>query len=548
MTIEYVGGKSGSATNGGDVSLDLTALTGGIDTAARTGDLVLAWGNVSNGGGQINTAGYTPIDSDGFVPIERKFMGATPDTSVVGEGGGGSSNSSAYGVMVFRGVDQTTPLDATPTLATANSTNPNPPSITPATDGAAVVALAGSGVFDTSISAPTNYTNLVTAAGNDSLDSTIGGAWRANRSAGVAENPGPFGSWSSGPWRATTIALRPALGTEYDQSVLASTSPVATLVRQTGKPLSIASALAAAMVRETGKPLAAMTTPPAAILRATSKPLAAASAPAATLGVSRLFLQLLQAATAPVAALARQAGKVLAAESVPASSLVRSIGKGVSASTTQPATMTRATAKPLQASTSPAAALLALKAFLVMLQSATAPVAALVRQTGKAIATNAQGAAALSRGVAKALAAVTAPAAALFASKTFTVVLQAATAALAALSRAIGKPLAAASAPASVLVRQTGKIVTVPVTASAGLVRAIAKALAAKAFVAALLDLFFSAPAKVDPNYLLVTPARVRHASPRHARALATGEATRGTAADVHVRSLVVPAKDRDEP
>lgn len=204
----FVGGKCANALNGGDVTVDLTTLAGGIASSPSAGDIVLAFGAAHLSVG-INTAGYTSIYADALMVVSYKIMGATPDTSVVGEGGGNANHCSVYGAMVFREVDPTTPMDATATSATGSTSNPNPPAITPTTNDAAVVIFATSNVFDASIAVPANYSGLVQSTGNDVNDMSGAAAYRLGRSAGVSEDPAAFGTWSLGNWIAVTVALRP---------------------------------------------------------------------------------------------------------------------------------------------------------------------------------------------------------------------------------------------------------------------------------------------------------------------------------------------------
>jgi hypothetical protein len=111
--------------------------------------------------------------------------------------------------MVFRGVDQTTPIDIARTVAQGATTNPNPPSITTA-NGGAVVAMAVSGVNDTTITGPAGYSNLdlVNDSGSDPCSGAM--AWKGPIAAATVEDPAVFGAWSSGPWNAATVALRAA--------------------------------------------------------------------------------------------------------------------------------------------------------------------------------------------------------------------------------------------------------------------------------------------------------------------------------------------------
>ena len=159
QTLEYVGSNSGSVSNSGSpaaISVSLTALTGGSGAAALEGDIVIAIvgdcssTNVNTG---VATAGYTELCnlyvSDSFdsnLIVEWKIMGATPDTTVLTDVGGTTDFASTCVVHVWRNVDQTTPIDATTTTATGGNTGDvNPPSITPVTTNAVVIACGTSG-------------------------------------------------------------------------------------------------------------------------------------------------------------------------------------------------------------------------------------------------------------------------------------------------------------------------------------------------------------------------------------------------------------------
>jgi len=210
MPISQIGtNQTGTASNGGDVTLTFS-------TAPIRGDVVYVWGGHGTNTNTIgpSTAGYTALLSSTGSALKfgvwRKVMGATPDTTVVCQGGGNTADGVAYGSMVLRGVDNTTPEDATLTSATSTSTNPDSPSINVATAGAWVLSLAGSGVSDNAVTAPTNYINAVNANNADTSPITIGGANRANLSVG-AEDPASWTAWTSGLWIAATVAVRPAM-------------------------------------------------------------------------------------------------------------------------------------------------------------------------------------------------------------------------------------------------------------------------------------------------------------------------------------------------
>ena len=228
MAISYVGGATASSAGNTDVSVDLTALTGGSDSSPSNGDLVIFAFNIADADNVdlnlvCNTADFAEIadlfgngTQDANLGVFWKIMGATPDTAVVGEGStGGTDTSILAAVMVFRGVDQTTPFDVAATTATGTTGGlPDPPSIDWSTAGAWTVVVganahaAGSGGAFT---APTNYTTDFLTIGdvNDTADGIIGMGY--NSSPSDPENPGQFAdNVAATGWCAVTMALRPA--------------------------------------------------------------------------------------------------------------------------------------------------------------------------------------------------------------------------------------------------------------------------------------------------------------------------------------------------
>lgn len=228
MAISYVGGTTGSdVSTNATYSVPLTGLTGGSDSAPIAGDLVIVtsgWVSTTNGDPGVTTAGYTEtVDlygndtRDANLSVAYKFMGGTPDTSVTVTNGTGTAQRGAVAVIqVFRGVDQTTPLDvATTSLAATNSSRPNPVSITPVTPGAWIV-VGGLGTGDGSMTAMTvapGMSNAISVISDGSSLSALAGMANAVWTSG-AYNPE---LWTGGEtttsdsWAAATLALRPAI-------------------------------------------------------------------------------------------------------------------------------------------------------------------------------------------------------------------------------------------------------------------------------------------------------------------------------------------------
>ena len=210
MAISIVGTiVAGSAINGGDVALTLPT------TIARD-DIVYIWGgHFTRAATSVgpSTSGYTSVLSvspnNQTFAVYRKQMGASPDATVTGVGTGNAADATAYAAIVLRGVDAASPEDATPVSAYATSADPDPPWITSVTGNAWVLALAASIVNDAAVTAPSGYSGLIGANGNDTNPCSAYGAYLA-LGVPTPENPGAFGSWASGQWVAATVAVRPS--------------------------------------------------------------------------------------------------------------------------------------------------------------------------------------------------------------------------------------------------------------------------------------------------------------------------------------------------
>lgn len=237
MAISFVGSKTfaaaGAASGTFAVSLtDLLDTTGASATLAQN-DLIVI--NYVVGGDQADVAltpptGYTEETelfsddgADANLAVWRKFMGATPDTSVDIPNSTNADYAVAGTIFAFRGVDTTTPLDVAIATATGiDGGQPNPPSVTPTTAGAWIVVVGGSGhstavtAFGNpgDLSSTTNHFRSVTQA--DIIDATAGCGIKTDWTSG-AFDPATWtdGSTAAGSsWCAATLALRPAVTTQ----------------------------------------------------------------------------------------------------------------------------------------------------------------------------------------------------------------------------------------------------------------------------------------------------------------------------------------------
>lgn len=214
-TITFVGGTTAVIEIGNGTNQDVD-----LPEGIQPGDYVivaLANDNALNADGYILTSGYIDtLHTTGAAPgnqVAYKKMGATPDTVVNIDCR--ATTKTACAIQVWRNVDPDNPLDVAVTNATGTSGMPNPPAITPATQGALVLAV---GLLDdddaVNMAAPNGYTNLT--AGNTGQGSTTVGAssMMASKlwSGSGAEDPGAFTATSnnSDAWMGHTIALRPA--------------------------------------------------------------------------------------------------------------------------------------------------------------------------------------------------------------------------------------------------------------------------------------------------------------------------------------------------
>lgn len=233
--LSFVGGKAALPTDYSTVTIPLNDLTGGLAATPATGDLVIV---VASAGSTVGfegdltlamvTSGYTKqveLYSAGNaaenLAVFTKIMGGTPDTSFTYNSSGQEPFAGlCFAVHVWRGADQTTPMDVTATSATGLATGvANPPAITPVTEGALIVACGGTAMnatFCVNYTAPTDLTHFQTTHDNHSSGTAC------------AVGIGAFETWSSGAfdpgtwtnsnnpgsadssWGAVTLALRPA--------------------------------------------------------------------------------------------------------------------------------------------------------------------------------------------------------------------------------------------------------------------------------------------------------------------------------------------------
>jgi hypothetical protein len=233
MALVYVGGTTGGGTGASyTVSLNGT-LTGGSDSSPSQGDIVL----VAAGHGATassaptcsgNTMGaYTGVhnalySNDTWDTNFRTFymiQGATPDITLTIARTNNTTYGGATAVHVWRNVDQSTPIDITPTTNSANNQSASRPdapvSNTPTMAGAIIIA-AGTGMQTTAGSAftiPANMTNGQSAffdgSTSDAGTFIASAVWTSGTFNPDAVTGGTTST--SGSHASTTFALRPSI-------------------------------------------------------------------------------------------------------------------------------------------------------------------------------------------------------------------------------------------------------------------------------------------------------------------------------------------------
>jgi len=214
MAIELVGWAYDYGVN----SVDLTSLYDGIGASPAQNDIVLVFlsaamnsdvdfSTYKPSGYTVNADLYANDGLDSNLGVFYKIMGSTPDTSVSISSG---LTKLQWLVYVFRGVNTTTPLDATTTTNTRiDSADGLSPSITTVTANAMVLSAYGTGDFNSLTAAPSGYT---VETGGLSGYGRIGVGYKLKATAGL-ESPSAWDHSATSTLNSSctaTVALRPA--------------------------------------------------------------------------------------------------------------------------------------------------------------------------------------------------------------------------------------------------------------------------------------------------------------------------------------------------
>lgn len=202
-----------------DITVPLTSLTGGVDTAPREGDLVVIACGATNNINltlSMSTSGYAQLAElyvnstyDCNLGAFWKVMGASPDTEAV-VSYGRYTEQVMFAVHVWRNAHATTPF-GTATTATGTKAYPNPPSVTPTVPGSVIIAVGAFRALDAihPITEPTGFENLKTSV---YFSSHVAIASYAGWASGSYDPPAFSGidNTSGSSWAAVSAALRPA--------------------------------------------------------------------------------------------------------------------------------------------------------------------------------------------------------------------------------------------------------------------------------------------------------------------------------------------------
>lgn len=227
MTITVIGGDAQGSASGADVTV---THPGGI----QTNDVVYIVHGVASDADEtltITTSGHTALlspdlygngsNNDVSMQVWRKVQGGTPDSTATVDGTGSASDSTSACSHVYRGVDTTTPEDATTQTDTRTTviSNYQNPAIDTNTDGAYVLVSFCIGDNQASLSGPSGYGDVQTTDQNSSNDIT-GYLSSKNVPTAGTETPGTITNLSAdgfGGTTAATIAVKPSSGGAVQQ-------------------------------------------------------------------------------------------------------------------------------------------------------------------------------------------------------------------------------------------------------------------------------------------------------------------------------------------
>jgi hypothetical protein len=219
--IVFVGGKIG----GGNETVALNSgLTGGIASSASSGDFVIgiiAQGensdltlSITDGTNPYELLGSELYVNGGYdINLRAAYKRITADTTITfGTSFGSGISTALVGVLVFRLVDATTPIDVAVTTATGTTNDTDPPAITPTSPNCFLVVIGAAGQVGESLPEYTSSELSDFFAGKSvGFQPCSLGFGHIPSHPGGAFNPAVFGgTGGASAWAAMTVALRSA--------------------------------------------------------------------------------------------------------------------------------------------------------------------------------------------------------------------------------------------------------------------------------------------------------------------------------------------------
>lgn len=205
-TIEGTAGTLNAAANTTAPAVPYPTVTGGIlsgDMLILVGAIDLQTSVVSNWNGFTQGDWGASTSASGGWAYKWAAGGETGTVTLTT-----TSERQTWSMRCIRGAHSTSAPEGA--AVSGNSTDPDPPSLTPSWGAEDTLWLAVVEIDDVTVptAAPTNYGNFETIAGATSSASQA----LATRALNAAtENPGVF-TMTTEQWRAQTIAIRPAAG------------------------------------------------------------------------------------------------------------------------------------------------------------------------------------------------------------------------------------------------------------------------------------------------------------------------------------------------
>lgn len=297
-----------------------------LPSGITSGDLLLLFVNTRGASTvTLSLSGWTPL----FTPTQAsttntaygfyRFADGTEGSTI----GGTFSSSVGSSSIGYRFSGASAVFAGTP--ATANSANPNPPSLAPGVGSLDFYWLALGFVGERNVTAnPANYANLLDSGRVNNQPGVFGVDRQLNAS---SEDPGAYTLSAGLNWVAQTVAIRPAGNQTTDKNLAVSSTTAASATKGVSRALALVSTTATLRTLRAGKVLVIALTTATALtkvnIRAVIATISAASSAVKTLATSKTF-----ALTSPGAVVAtKRASRTFGLTSATVTSVMKQIGK-----------------------------------------------------------------------------------------------------------------------------------------------------------------------------------------------------------------------------